>query len=59
MGLNFADNGLKQPCTTLAIILKIGRKHPDESIRILEKALKNDEAPIHYLCELIYKIHRV
>ncbi len=57
-GLNFVDNGLKQPCTSLAVILKIGKKHPHESIRILENALKNDEAPVHYLCELVYKIHR-
>lgn len=57
-GLNFRDTGLKQPCTALAIILKIGRQYPEETIRLLEKAIKNKEAPLHYLCELIYKINR-
>ena len=57
-GLNFEDNGLKQPCTTLALILKIGRRHRDESTVILGKALKNEAAPLHYLCELVYKINK-
>jgi hypothetical protein len=57
-GLNFEDTGQKQPCTALAIILKIGKRHPERSIRILEGAFKKDEAPAHYLSELIYKIHR-
>lgn len=57
-GLSFEDKGLKQPCTALAVILKIGRQYPEESIEILEQALRREEAPTHYLCELIYKIHK-
>ena len=57
-GLNLEDTGLKQPCTALAVILKIGKRHPERSLRILENAVKNGDAPIHYLSELIYKIHR-
>ncbi len=56
-GLSLEDTGLKQPCTALAVILKIGKRHPEKSLRILENAVKNDEAPLHYLSELIYKIH--
>ncbi|MBI5035780.1 hypothetical protein HZC09_00400 [Candidatus Micrarchaeota archaeon] len=57
-GLNFEDNGLKQPCAVLAIILKIAKKHPKPGTRILEAAIKNDAAPLNYLCELIYKVNK-
>ncbi|MFH1106893.1 MAG: hypothetical protein V1787_03275 [Candidatus Micrarchaeota archaeon] len=57
-GLNIPDTGMKQPCTVLAILLKLGRKNPQKSLALLDAADVANRAPKKYLRELTEKIGR-
>lgn len=58
-GLNMTDTGLKQPCTVLAVILKVCRMNPKRSLELLDGALVAKQAPRKYLLELAEKTRKM
>ena len=56
--LYIRDTGRHETCTAFALILKIGRKYPDQTIQYLNDALDNKSIPDYFGSQLIQKIRR-
>lgn len=56
--LNVKNRGNHEPCTVFALLLKLGRMHPEDTLRHISKALEGKSAPVYYLRELQRKISK-
>ena len=52
------DSGRHEACSIFAVMLKIGKMHPEAVIRFLEKAIIDQSIPEYYASQLLKKIER-
>ncbi len=54
--LNLPDTGNHEQCTAVALLLKLGKTEKSEVIRSCRVALRQNQAPVFYLEEIIRKL---